>query len=232
MEGGTFGQRSGGPECQRETPQKGERGARRGLGRGAGPGLAAWKAERAIGARLRKSALGGPEQGTVLLRRQGPRRHAEPKMRASVVLTCYCWLLVRVSEPAPTSRRGASCSGPLGSPPSPSASGRSVGPGETIQSRMLPIEPYQTLGCWTREFSYSHRCRGFVRSGVQVLLDPRPREDLGPGLAVLLELGTPLAPSEKSGRCRATCSGFASDRNCCYSVVKYFSFHLLVRVFV
>lgn len=196
-----FGQRSGGPQCQREVPQKGERGARRRLGRGAGPGLAAWKAERALGARLRKSALGGPELGKVLLRRQGPRRNAEPKMRASVVLTCYCWLLVRVSEPAPTSRRGASCRGPLGSPPSPSTSRRSVGPAETIQSRMFPTEPYQTLDCGTREFSHSHRRRGFARSGVQVLLHSCPRDDLGPGLAVLLELGTPLEPSEKSGHC-------------------------------
>lgn len=175
MEGGTFGQRSGGPECQRETPQKGERGARRGLGRGAGPGLAAWKAERAIGARLRKSALGGPEQGTVLLRRQGPRQHAEPKMRASVVLTCYCWLLVRVSEPAPTSRRGASCSGPRGSPPSPSTSGRSVGPGETIQSRMLPTEPYQTLGCWTQgNFPIPTAVAGSPEVGLKFSSTPAP----------------------------------------------------------
>lgn len=61
-------------------------------------------------------------------------------MRASVVLTCYCWLLVRVSEPAPPSRGGASCSGPLGSPPESSRSGQSVGPAETIQSRMRPTE--------------------------------------------------------------------------------------------
>lgn len=53
---------------------KRRRGARRGLGRGAGPGLANWKAERAIGARLRKSVLGGPELGPVLLR--APRTEA------------------------------------------------------------------------------------------------------------------------------------------------------------
>lgn len=110
MEGGIWWTRVAG-----RGSAKRRRGARRGLGRGAGPGLAARKTERAIGARLRKSALGGPELGTVLLRSQGPRRRAEPKMRASVVLTCYCWLLVRVSEPTPPSRRGASCRGPLGS---------------------------------------------------------------------------------------------------------------------
>lgn len=38
-------------------------------------------------------------------------------MRASVLLTCFCWLLVPVSEPASPSRRGAPCSGPLDSPP-------------------------------------------------------------------------------------------------------------------
>lgn len=63
-------------QSARERLGKTEKGreARRGLGRGAGPGLAAWKAERARGARRRKSALRGPELGTVLLR--APRTEA------------------------------------------------------------------------------------------------------------------------------------------------------------
>lgn len=107
-------------------PERGSAKRRKGREAGTGPrgGAGTCSLEGGEGVRRETEEIraGRPQLGKVLLRRQGPRRNAEPKMRASVVLTCYCWLLVRVSEPAPTSRRGASCRGPLGSPPSPSTS--------------------------------------------------------------------------------------------------------------
>lgn len=155
-------------------------------------------------------------------------------MRASVVLTCYCWLLVRVSEPAPPSRGGASCSGPLGSPPESSRSGQSVGPAETIQSRMRPTEALPIPGLLDSPalflFSPPSRVRQKWAPG-----SPRPRLPGRPGSWSGSVPGVgdiPRTLQKRVAAVWATCSGFASEGNCCYSVVKYFSFHLPVRVFV
>lgn len=68
-------------------------------------------------------------------------------MRASVVLTCYCWLLVPVSEPAHPFRRGASCSGPLDSPPESQLQRAELGTSSRMhQTPGGLLKPYLTWG--------------------------------------------------------------------------------------
>lgn len=107
-------------------------------------------------------------------------------MRASVVLTCYCWLLVRVSEPEPPPEEEHPAVDRWAHLRVPARAGGAWGQRRQSRAECVLLKPYRTLGCWTHgQFSYSLQRRGFARSGVQVLLDPHPRDDLGPGLGVL-----------------------------------------------
>lgn len=121
--------------------------------------------------------------------------------------------------------------------PSSSTSGwsveRGLDPKQNAPDPRRPTEvlPNPWLAGLTGTFPIPTAVTGSPEVGVQVLLDSRERSGIWSDCA--LRVGDiPSTLQEEWPLPRATCSGFASEGNCSCSVVKYFSFHLLVLVFV